>query len=69
MTPLSRHNSLREDARKLTETINKFSALRVDHTEYACLKAVVLFRAGNNNMNFIFIAGKPQLNLKMSTRK
>ncbi|KAG8244600.1 hypothetical protein J6590_019856 [Homalodisca vitripennis] len=43
--PPSRHPQLEEDARKLKDIITKFSALRVDHTEYACLKALVLFKS------------------------
>ncbi|XP_075213695.1 photoreceptor-specific nuclear receptor-like [Lycorma delicatula] len=45
LAPVSRHLVLEEDARKLRETITKFSAMRVDHTEYACLKALILFKA------------------------
>lgn len=44
--PPMRHSQLEEDARKLKDIISKFSNLRVDHTEYACLKALVLFKAG-----------------------
>lgn len=46
MAPTSRHNALEEDARRLREIITRLTLLRVDHTEYACLKALVLFKAG-----------------------
>lgn len=42
----TRHSVLAEDARKLREIITKLNLLRVDHTEHACLKALVLFKAG-----------------------
>lgn len=47
-----RHSQLEEDARKLKDIISKFSNLRVDHTEYACLKALVLFKAGQRFLKF-----------------
>ncbi|XP_039279594.1 nuclear receptor subfamily 2 group F member 1-B-like [Nilaparvata lugens] len=46
IAPVSRHAVLEEHARKMRETISKFSTLRVDHTEYACLKALILFKPG-----------------------
>ncbi|XP_071052752.1 nuclear receptor subfamily 2 group E member 1-like [Onthophagus taurus] len=45
MAPTTRHSALEEDARKLREIISRLTLLRVDHTEYACLKALVLFKA------------------------
>ncbi|KAF5297718.1 hypothetical protein FQA39_LY12049 [Lamprigera yunnana] len=45
ITPTSRHIALEEDARKLHEIIARLNNLRVDHTEHACLKALVLFKA------------------------
>lgn len=44
----SRQLSLEEDARKLKEIITRLHSLRVDHTEHACLKALVLFKAGES---------------------
>ncbi|KAJ9582077.1 hypothetical protein L9F63_003579, partial [Diploptera punctata] len=41
---ISRHSALEEDARRLRDTISRFVVLRVDHTEFACLKALVLFK-------------------------
>lgn len=46
VAPSSRQSILEEDARKLREIITRLSLLRVDHTEHACLKALVLFKAG-----------------------
>ncbi|GAB6026797.1 hypothetical protein CHUAL_013290 [Chamberlinius hualienensis] len=40
----SRHNSIVEMIRILRETISRFEALGVDHTEYACLKGLALFK-------------------------
>ncbi|KAL3282879.1 hypothetical protein HHI36_006038 [Cryptolaemus montrouzieri] len=45
VAPSSRHSVLEEDARKLREVINRLTLLRLDHTEHACLKALVLFKA------------------------
>ncbi|KAJ1525116.1 hypothetical protein ONE63_009958 [Megalurothrips usitatus] len=45
VSPPSRRSALAEDARRLEEAVSRFLALRVDHTEYACLKALVLFKA------------------------
>lgn len=33
--------------RALQDVISRFNALRVDATEFACLKALVLFKSGN----------------------
>ena len=33
-------------ARRLKELVGKLNALRLDHTEFTCLKALVLFRPG-----------------------
>lgn len=35
------------DLRILEEVFNRFKALAVDPTEFACLKAIVLFKPGN----------------------
>ncbi|KAK9878452.1 hypothetical protein WA026_022092 [Henosepilachna vigintioctopunctata] len=45
VAPSSRHSTLEDDARKLREVINRLTVLRLDHTEHACLKALVLFKA------------------------
>ena len=39
--------------RLLQETVNKFKAANVDSTEYACLKAIVLFKS--SKLNFCLI--------------
>lgn len=38
--------TLVDEARKLRELLAKCALLRVDHSEYACLKAIVLFKGG-----------------------
>ncbi|XP_068084382.1 photoreceptor-specific nuclear receptor-like [Anabrus simplex] len=50
VAPPSRHTALEEEARRLRETISRFVLLRVDHTEYACLKALVLFKAESRGL-------------------
>ncbi|KAG5886090.1 hypothetical protein JTB14_031691 [Gonioctena quinquepunctata] len=50
VAPTSRHNALEEDARKLKEIITRLNLLRVDHTEHACLKALVLFKAESRGL-------------------
>ncbi|KDR24490.1 Photoreceptor-specific nuclear receptor [Zootermopsis nevadensis] len=50
VAPASRHEVLEEDARRLRDTISRFVLLRVDHTEFACLKALVLFKAGTRGL-------------------
>lgn len=47
IAPSSRSPILEDDARKLRDVISRLTLLRVDHTEHACLKALVLFKAGN----------------------
>ncbi|XP_023703972.1 nuclear receptor subfamily 2 group E member 1 isoform X2 [Cryptotermes secundus] len=50
VAPASRHSVLEEDARRLRDTISRFVLLRVDHTEFACLKALVLFKAESHGL-------------------
>lgn len=45
ITP-ERREILLDKARRLRELLAKCAALRVDHSEYACLKAIVLFKPG-----------------------
>ncbi|XP_076270250.1 nuclear receptor subfamily 2 group E member 1-like [Rhynchophorus ferrugineus] len=45
VTSSPRLTNLEEDARKLREIISRLNLLQVDHTEHACLKALVLFKA------------------------
>lgn len=44
--PMERREILLDKARRLRELLARCTALRVDHSEYACLKAIVLFKAG-----------------------
>lgn len=34
------------EARVMQEVCDRFHQLQVDHTEYACLKAIILFKPG-----------------------
>lgn len=47
-TSNERREVLTDEARRLRELLTKCAVLRVDHSEYACLKAIVLFKAGKN---------------------
>ncbi|XP_046396813.1 photoreceptor-specific nuclear receptor-like [Ischnura elegans] len=38
------NTDLAREARRLRDTVERFRSLSVDHTEYACLKALVLFK-------------------------
>lgn len=44
--PMERREVLVDKARRLRELLTKCATLRVDHSEYACLKAIVLFKPG-----------------------
>ncbi|XP_049790160.1 nuclear receptor subfamily 2 group F member 6-like [Schistocerca nitens] len=44
LSPAPRRQSLEAEACRLRETLSRCAQLRVDHTEYACLKALVLFK-------------------------
>ncbi|EFN73579.1 Photoreceptor-specific nuclear receptor, partial [Camponotus floridanus] len=48
--PIERREVLLDKARRLRELLAKCVALRVDHSEYACLKAIVLFKAESRNL-------------------
>ncbi|XP_028155625.1 nuclear receptor subfamily 2 group E member 1-like [Diabrotica virgifera virgifera] len=50
VAPTSRQVFLEDDARKLKEIIARLNLLRVDHTEHACLKALVLFKAESRGL-------------------
>ncbi|XP_063224740.1 nuclear receptor subfamily 2 group E member 1-like [Bacillus rossius redtenbacheri] len=50
VAPASRHAVLEEDARRLKDAVCRLGLLRVDHTEYACLKALVLFKAESRGL-------------------
>ncbi|XP_035709277.1 orphan steroid hormone receptor 2 isoform X2 [Folsomia candida] len=44
VVPRLRHETLLSDVRILRETLTRISGIRPDHTELACLKALVLFK-------------------------
>ncbi|KAK2583544.1 hypothetical protein KPH14_009499 [Odynerus spinipes] len=48
--PAERREVLADEARRLRELLAKCSLLRVDHSEYACLKAIVLFKGESRGL-------------------
>ncbi|KAK1127756.1 hypothetical protein K0M31_003244 [Melipona bicolor] len=48
--PPERKETLVEEVRKLRELLAKCALLRVDHSEYACLKAIVLFKGESRGL-------------------
>nr|XP_031841718.1 nuclear receptor subfamily 2 group F member 5-like isoform X6 [Nomia melanderi] len=49
-TPSERKEVLVDEVRRLRELLGKCALLRVDHSEYACLKAIVLFKAESRGL-------------------
>ena len=47
--PVGDQASLLTQARKLKDLVTKLSALRLDHTEFTCLKAIILFNPGTDS--------------------
>ena len=41
--------SLTTEARHIKDVITKLNGFKLDHTEYTCLKALALFKPGNEN--------------------
>jgi hypothetical protein len=37
------------EVRQLRDVVTKIASLRLDHTEYTCLKAITLFKPGENS--------------------
>ena len=50
-TPNEKASHLISQVRTLQDVLSRFNALRVDATEYACLKALVLFKSGKHEPN------------------
>jgi hypothetical protein len=46
LAPIEDHSAMLSEARQLREVVTKIAALRLDHTEYTCLKAITLFKPG-----------------------
>ncbi|CAL8119393.1 unnamed protein product [Orchesella dallaii] len=46
VVPRAKHSALLVDARLLRETLERILTIRPDHTELACMKALVLFKPG-----------------------
>lgn len=49
------------DLRLLQEVFSRFKALAVDPTEFACLKAIVLFKPGEGLTNVLEANGRRQI--------
>lgn len=47
--PNGKASQVAADIRVLNETLRRFRTISVDPAEFACMKAIVLFRAGNLN--------------------
>ena len=41
-------DSLLAEARQIRDVVTKLNGFKLDHTEYTCLKALVLFKPGRN---------------------
>jgi hypothetical protein len=44
---------LQAHARQLKDTVERLAAMRMDHTEYTCLKAILLFRPGTRGPKLV----------------
>ena len=49
-TPPEKIVDVMATVRLIQETVNKFKAANVDSTEYACLKAIVLFKPSKSSV-------------------
>ena len=47
-----RHETLFEGLQQLRQVVGRLRLLRLDHTEFACLKALVLFKPGFNIQSY-----------------
>lgn len=52
--PNGKASQVAADIRVLNETLRRFRTISVDPAEFACMKAIVLFRAGNDQIFFNF---------------
>ena len=43
------------DMRVLQDVMSRFKAVQVDPAEFACLKAIVLFKSGKNTILLVFL--------------
>ncbi|XP_074110502.1 nuclear receptor subfamily 2 group E member 1 [Cotesia typhae] len=48
--PTERKQILADELRRLRELLTRFTILRVDHSEYACLKAIALFKGESRGL-------------------
>lgn len=47
-------NQLSCDAHRVSTALTRLAQLRADHTEFACLKALLLFKPGTKFLGFLF---------------
>lgn len=47
---VSKQFNLEDDAKRLRDVVTRLSLLQIDHTEFACLKALVLFKSGKTEL-------------------
>ncbi|XP_011297878.1 nuclear receptor subfamily 2 group E member 1-like [Fopius arisanus] len=50
LLPTERQQLIAEELRRLRELLAKFTIMRVDHSEYACLKAIALFKGESRGL-------------------
>ena len=53
--PEDRKQILIDETRRLKELLTRCAMLRIDHSEFACLKAIVLFKGGLLNIKLFYI--------------
>ncbi len=62
-TALNRYQLENENGKSIYRLLNdilfRFKQLKLDPIEFACLKAIVLFRFGTNEKNFFFLEINP----------
>ncbi|XP_028982055.1 nuclear receptor subfamily 2 group E member 1 [Diachasma alloeum] len=50
LLPTERQQIIAEELRRLRELLTRFAIMRVDHSEYACLKAIALFKGESRGL-------------------
>lgn len=54
--PNGKASQVAADIRVLNETLRRFRTISVDPAEFACMKAIVLFRAGNDKQFRVYFS-------------
>jgi hypothetical protein len=65
LAPVEDHGAMLSEARQLREVVAKIASLRLDHTEYTCLKAITLFKPGKSSC---FLHEKPSRKFEIEGR-